>query len=60
VNTALAESLEIAVSNSSPFSFLIENHGISFSKNLAAEINYVYPESEEESKDDQELKFDRV
>ncbi len=51
VKVALADCLEIAVSNSSPFNFLIENHAISFSKNLVAEQNYVYPETEEESKD---------
>jgi hypothetical protein len=59
VRVALADCLEIATSNSGPFNFLIENHSISFSKQIAAELTYVYPESEEESKDE-EHRFDKV
>lgn len=58
VNTALSESLEIAMSNSCPFHFGFENHSISFSKNLTGEMNYVYAEDgEEESKEE---KVERV
>jgi hypothetical protein len=47
VNTALAESLEIAIANSCPFNFNVENHANSFSRNLVAELHYVYAEQGE-------------
>ena len=62
VNTALKESLEIAISNSSPFNFNFENHAISFSLKIAGEMTYVFADTEEqeETKGPTDDKIERV